>query len=95
MSYSFDINEAIREFDKTPSWGAVAKKLGVHPYSIQHALEPMGKKSIKSVGQRRKWDIEQAIKMRESMSVRAIAKELGVSEVAIRKGIKEFEEGSK
>lgn len=89
----FDIEEAIVLFEKTPSWGAVAKALStenkcIHPYSIQSALEPLGYKTVRSVGHKRTWDVDKATEMRKKkQSYGNIAKALKVSEAAVRKAM--------
>lgn len=91
-SISFDIEKAIEIFKELRSWRAVAKKLGVHPYSIQYALEPLGFKSIRPIGQKRTWDIEQAVEMRKKgKSIKELAKIFNRSTVTIRKGLVEYD----
>ena len=39
---TFDVDEAMRLFEATPSWRKVARQLGVHPYSLQSKLSSLG-----------------------------------------------------
>lgn len=84
----FSTQRAIELFRETPSWRAVAKKLGVHPYSVQNALEPLGYIAIATVGQNRAWNVDDAVQLREKgMTYTQIAKVIGVSPSAIRKAL--------
>lgn len=91
-STNFDVEKAIELFKELRSWRAVAQKLGVHPYSIQYALEPLGFKSVRSIGQKRTWDVERAADMRKKgKSIKELAKVFNRSTVTIRKGLTEYD----
>jgi hypothetical protein len=87
----FNVQKAIELFRETPSWRAVALELGVHPFSIQHALEPLGFKSVKPVGQQRTWDVKKAAKMRKKgITYEKIGEEVGASGCAVRMALVEL-----
>jgi|GEM_PF-6167915 len=85
QSRTFDLEEAIRLFEETPSWSTVADKLGVHRGSIMAALKPLGYESQKHPGHDYSWDVEEGLRLRdeEGMSVKEIAKIMGVTDRAI------------
>jgi hypothetical protein len=92
----FDIEEAVALFEKTPSWGAVARALStkdkcIHPYSVQSALEPLGYKTVRGAGHKRTWDVDKATEMRgKKQSYGKISRVLKVSETAVRKAMMEL-----
>ena len=88
----FDIDFAKKLYREKKSWQEMGRILGIHPYSVQYWFNNNGFPSQREMGQKRKWDVKLATKMRnEGKTYREIAEKMEVSITAVFVGIKKFE----
>lgn len=89
----FNIKKAIELHRKRLGWREIAKILDVHPYSVQYRLTKLGLKSNKGVGSKKKIDYEKVYRLRDKgYTQAAIAQEIGFSESAVQKILRQREE---
>ena len=81
---TFDVDEAIALFRKYPSWRKVARKLGVHPYSVQSKLSSLGYVAVKAPFAKQ-WSDEASELRGKGWSYQKISKKVGVSVTSIHR----------
>ena len=82
---SFDVDRAVRLFKNCPSWRRVAKKLGVHPFSLQSKLSSLGYKADPGFFNTRGWS-DKASKLRKGgKTYKTIGEALGVSTTSVQR----------
>lgn len=79
------IEKAIELWSEGLGWTEIGKKLGVHKFSVQFALERRGFSSNKTTpGPEKRWDTNQAIVLKQKgFNLRDISQILGISYTTI------------